>query len=178
MVAYCILLLRFTRCRNQGALLLPDISRDIHLVDPCSDLCSIWDTFVSDTLFLPDCWAYFSTPSLPLKQLSLSQNNCVLIEMKSKCKAGPVAGQWHSLGLPIFELGRLKVTVPLHTMSESPHQQPINYTFTRHFFSWYTHYLTQIRYLFSLCPPIFDLFLFLAKLWKYRSDRLKWHCTV
>lgn len=72
MVVHCILLLRFTRCRNQGSLLPPDISRDIHLVDPCSNLCSIWDTFVSDTLFLADCRTYFSTPSLPLKQLNIS----------------------------------------------------------------------------------------------------------
>lgn len=48
-----------------GSLLLRGISRDIHLVDLCSDLCLIWDTFVSDTLFLPDRQAYFSTPSLP-----------------------------------------------------------------------------------------------------------------
>lgn len=72
MVAHCILLLRFTRCRNQGVLLLPGISRDIHLVERYSNLCLIWDTFVSDTLLLPDFQAYFSTPSPRLKQLNLS----------------------------------------------------------------------------------------------------------
>lgn len=50
--------------------------------------------------------------------------------MESKCKAAPVAGLGHAPGpsQPCFEPGRAGTAVHLHTKSESPHQQTINYT--------------------------------------------------
>lgn len=107
-------------------------------------------------------------PSL-LKQLNLTKNISVLIEMECKCKSCPVAGLRHAPepSQLCFEPGRVGTAVRLHTMSDSPHRQAINYIerscLLGHSLSWYTHYLTPNRLFFPPLPISF-CFSFLAKL--------------